>query len=167
MVKKHATQTGEVIALPMLALAALAAVKADSAVLAEQDGRTGTVRAQGFIIGVTAGEMDTILYGICQSYLSNAEIAAILVQAPRRDRDTAIRDGYARLIGPVMSPDNGQPLATITTVNFDSGWLKLNMEFMEEDPIFSMFLFNYSSGALTTGATARMFCQSVLSWKGD
>ncbi len=166
MARNNDSQTGEGISVSLGTLGANTALKGDSTILAEQDGRVGTARLQGNIGGVTAGEMDRVLYGICQAYLSNAEIAEILVQGPRRERDVSKRAGYARLIGHVKSPMNGEPLESATSALFDSGWIKLNMEFMEEDPLFAVFYFNMSTAALTTGATTRVFAQSLPRWKG-
>ncbi len=157
MTRKNEWQIGEIIILTPGTLAALTAIVQDSAVAVEVDGRLGTARIIGNWTG-TAGEAQRLVYGICQGGMTAAEVKAILEQTPERPNDTEIRTGYARIIGPIVSP--GQS-AGFATYQVDSGWVKLNMEFFDDSPTYALFLFNYESAPMTTGGDFRSFVQGL------
>ncbi len=163
MARKTDSQHGEYLTVTIAALATEDVIGSNSASVASRDGRVGAIRVLGEWAG-TAGDGRDLAYGISAGHLTDTEVEKILEQTPDRPRDTEMRLGYARVIGNIADPGNFDP-AAVTRLTIDSGWLKMNMEFLDEDPIYKLFILNLSTSAVTTGGTLRAFVQSLLSWK--
>lgn len=163
MTRKNEQRHGESLLLTIGALAAQAVVKINSATTMSRDGKVVTARVQGFW-GGTAGDCAFLSYGIAASFLTNADIAAILLQTPDRPRDVEERVGYVRLIGNVMNP------ATVDTpalTSVDSGWVKLLVDFFDDETPYTVFILNHHTTApATTGGTFRVFVESLISYPG-
>ncbi len=158
---RNKEQAGEEVSITLGALAAKAAIGANSAIVCTMPGWLNSMRLFMTWAG-TSGDHHALAYGVASAHLSDAEIAAILNQTPDRMSDAETRLGYARLLD-YITPAADQVASTFK-IN-DSGWRKIVLEASDGDPLFRLFAYNTGTAAITTGGTYRAFVQSLTSYK--
>ncbi len=145
-----------------------AAIKLSGLIALTEDFRLLKSEILADISGLTGGEADQLVLGMCNNELSNAEIAECIVAGGPVDRNDRLAqeraERWVKLLGKMVLTDSsgtqgyfrsetGGPLIIVKprwTFSDPEGW--------------AYFIFNNGAAALTTGATARVLATNYGLW---
>ncbi len=152
------------------ALAGGTAVKSNTILAITDDFRLIKSQVVAAIEGLTAGEGNFLLFGICNSDLTAAEIAAGLEAGGplnRNDRDQQeLAERFIRIMGAVRTERTPASEVVKQVVNEMGGpLLSENVRWTFSKGVgYSYFLYNYDNSTLTTGATLRSHVTNFGVW---
>lgn len=150
-----------------LSIGALVGSTAISVASSTTMGRGGTIvtgRLLAQISGLTTLEGSQLALGIAPDELSDAEIAEALTANPVSPSDVPATEEaarYARILEPVGAPQADQAAVAFVV---DTRWVKLIMEFQEDKGAYRIFIWNWSTSTITTGAVLKVLVQLRIRW---
>ncbi len=157
----------EVFTLSLDALAANTAVKVPGAAITD-DMRILKSMIHASVEGLTAGEGNNLLFGICNDDLSAADIAASLSAGGplnRADRDIAeLAERFTRVLSGSGQMDDGNTIRHFTGFHNEPVIQEVIRWTFTKGVGWAFYIFNHDGSALTTGATLRLYHQAFGVW---
>ncbi len=148
------------------ALADQAAVKVDGLAI-EEDFRLLKAEVYATINGSTAGELESLYFGLCDGELTAAEIAEAITAEPKDRNDNAANERAMRPVWVIgaLDPASSPQVAESFRGRDGGPLMEWKKRWTFSDPEgWDFFVFNNSGTSLTTGADCRVVASNFGLW---